>query len=315
MKKPVSLILILASLLTLLVGCIPNEPENDTAKLVVGALNGPTGMGMASLIYDAKADENTQYVIKNYASPDAAIPELTNGTLDMLCLPTNTAATLSGKLDISVIAINTLGSLYLLAKNGGELGSISDLDGKTVYASVPNSTTGPILSFIFDSLDIDVAIEYEPDHDALVAKVVAGAYDYVVLPEPKVSAALTKTTDYSVRFNISEEWDKVSDEPLAMGCIVVRNEYLEAHPMVVDKFLKDYKASIEYINTPANIDSSVAMITDAGIIPATGLAKKALSNLYGSIAYIDGEYMKATLTAFYNAIGQAMPGESFYYVK
>ena len=117
------------------------------------------------------------------------------------------------------------------------------------------------------------------------------------------------------RFNISEEWDKVSDQPLTMGCIVVRNEYLAAHPTVVDKFLNDYKTSIEYINTPENIDSSVAMITDASIIPAAPLAKKALLNLYGSIAYIDGRDMKYALTAFYNAIGQALPKDSFYYVK
>lgn len=311
MKKIISSLLVIASLLVLLVGCKPQ----DNAALNVGTLNGPTGMGMASLINDTKNNESAQYKFTGYASPDLAIPALTKGELDMLCMPTNTAATLSSKLDISVIAINTLGSLYMLSKNDVSIDSLSDLEGKTVYASVPNSTTGPILNYLFDAANVNVDLEFEADHDSLVAKVVAGAYDIVVLPEPKVSAALTKTAGYSVRLNLSTEWSKVSDEPLTMGCIVVRNEYLKAHPTVVDKFLDDYKESIEYINNPDNIDSSVSMITDAGIIPAPGLAKKALMNLYGSIAYLDGEDMKSALVAFYSAIGQAQPLDAFYYVK
>ena len=41
----------------------------------------------------------------------------------------------------------------------------------------------------------------------------------------------------------------------------------------------------------------------------------ALKNLGTSIAYIDGDDMKAALINFYNAIGVALPDASFYYEK
>ena len=45
------------------------------------------------------------------------------------------------------------------------------------------------------------------------------------------------------------------------------------------------------------------------------MAKKALANLGNSICYIDGGDMKETLTAFYTALGIALPDDSFYYEK
>ena len=120
---------------------------------------------------------------------------------------------------------------------------------------------------------------------------------------------------YTIDLNISQEWDKVSDTPLAMGCIVVKNSFLAEHKSVVDSFLNDYKDSIEYINNKDNFESAVDMIVKAGITPKEALAKSALANLYGSIVYIDGDDMKTTLVGFYNAIGQALPKDDFYYEK
>ena len=55
------------------------------------------------------------------------------------------------------------------------------------------------------------------------------------------------------------------------------------------------------------------MIVDNGIIPKLPIAKSALTNLYGSIVYIDGEDMQAALESFYNAIGNNQPSDEFYY--
>ena len=46
---------------------------------------------------------------------------------------------------------------------------------------------------------------------------------------------------------------------------------------------------------------------------AEELANSALTNLYGSIVYIDGAEMKIALEGFYTAIGYALPADSFYY--
>ena len=49
---------------------------------------------------------------------------------------------------------------------------------------------------------------------------------------------------------------------------------------------------------------------------ATPAAKNALTNLSGSIVYIDGKDMKVALEAFYKAIGiSSAKNNSFYYEK
>ncbi|MBR7117208.1 MAG: ABC transporter substrate-binding protein [Clostridia bacterium] len=314
MKKIISILLVFATVVLLAVSCGPV----DTTAIKIGVLNGPTGMGMAQLI-DENKDNEDKYIFTNYASPDLAIPLLMKGELDMLCLPTNVAALQAEKLDVSVIAINCLGSLYLLTDSKTTVSSIEDLDGKTIYTSVANSTTVPILNYIFDSVDIDVKIEVMADHPALAAAVANNEVSIAVLPEPMASTAITnaqaKGNTYTIDLNISQEWDKVSDTPLAMGCIVVKNSFLAEHKSVVDSFLNDYKDSIEYINNKDNFESAVDMIVKAGITPKEALAKSALANLYGSIVYIDGDDMKTTLVGFYNAIGQALPKDDFYYEK
>lgn len=311
MKKLISALLLLVMAATALVAC--NQPRE---KINVGVMAGPTGMGMAKLMSDA-GDDSELYSFEVYSSPNDATAELANGTLDMLCLPTNTAAALANKTPdyISVISINTLGSLYLLTDGSLEIDSVEDLDGQTIWASVPNSTTGPIVNYLLEQNGVNATVEFEPDHDALVARVKAGTAPIVVLPEPKVTAALMGATGYKVALNLSTEWDKASDTPLTMGCIVVRNEFLKANKSTVDKFLEEYKASIEFVNDPANKEASAQMIVDEGVLPKLPIATRALTNLYGSIAYLDGADMKSALKAFYDAIGLAQPSDDFYYEK
>ena len=312
MKKLVSLLTLLCIFATLLVSC-GNEPEDNTI-INIGVLSGPTGMGMAQLMSTEGVDARYNFEVRS--NPTDAVSELANGDLDMLCLPTNTAANLgASKSDyISVLAINCLGSLYLMTDENTTVTSIADLEGKTIYASVPTSTTGPIINYILSENNVNATVEFEPDHDSLVAKVKKGEAPIVILPEPKATAAMKQNAGYSIDLNLSTEWDKISDEPLTMGCIVVRNEFLNAHKTVVERFLDEYKTSIEYIGNEANLDTAAQMIVDAGILPQLPVAKSALSNLYGSIVYIDGQDMKDALLGFYDAIVQAkLPEDEFYY--
>lgn len=157
------------------------------------------------------------------------------------------------------------------------------------------------------------------DHDYVRTLIETGKIDVAILPEPKATAAINSAKkngfEYSIKLNLSTEWDKVSDSPLSMGCIAVNNSFLSENESEVLAFLAEYKSSIEYIGAPTNFDSSSQMIVSSGVIPALPVAKSALNNLYGSIVYQDGEQMKNTLLGFYDAIGNAKPdNDSFYYI-
>ena len=312
MKKILSLLLLLALALTLLASCAPT----DSTKITVGVMNGPTGMGMAKLMNDS-GSESELYAFKTFADPTVGVSELIAGKLDMLCLPTHTAATLATKNEdfITVIAVNTLGSLYLVTDEENSVTDIKELAGKTIYTSVAGSTTKPIVEYLLQQNGITANIVVEKDHDTLVTLVKSGQAPIAVLPEPKVTAGFMNDTNYKVRLNLSEEWSKVSETDLTMGCIVVRNDFLREHTGAVDRFLVDYKASVDYIANRNNLESSASLIVSAGILPKLPVAKGALQNLYGSIVYVDGTDMKLALTGFYTAINQALPSDDFYYEK
>ena len=318
MKKALALILTLTLALLALASCAPK-----TSKIEVGYLNGPTGMGMAKLIADTPEDSN-EYAFSPYIDPNNAATDLLNGTIDMACLPTNTAANLFNKgNDISVIAINTLGSLFIIADQSTNIETVSDLSGKTIYASVPGSTTEPIIKHILEANDVQAEILVDsPKHEDLVKKVKeSNGTAIAVLPEPMVSNALLQAPNYEVKLNLSEEWSKVSDQPLAMGCIVVRNDFLKEYESSVYAFLTDYKASVDFIAKKENAQAAAQTIVSVGIIPKLPLATSALKNLEGAIVLITGEEMTQTLKAFYSvllessaaSVGGKQPAENFYY--
>ena len=312
MKRLIAILLTVSALVVSLCSCY--SLKND-GKITIGVMSGPTGMGMAKLMNDYKDSE--KYEFKVYSDPTVATADLANNTVQMLCLPTNTAANLASKKAdyISTLAINCLGSLYLMTDGNTEINSISELEGKTIYASVPSSTTGPIIRYILEKNNVNATIEFVQDHDALVAKVAQNSASIVVLPEPKVTAALVKNPAYSVDLNLSVEWSRISDEPLTMGCIVARNDFISENRRAVNKFLEEYEASINYIGNKNNNEKAAQMIVDAGVLPKLPIAKRALNNLYGSIVYIDGADMKSALKAFYTAINNKQPSDSFYYTS
>jgi NitT/TauT family transport system substrate-binding protein len=72
-----------------------------------------------------------------------------------------------------------------------------------------------------------------------------------------------------------------------MGCIVVSKQFANEHPVAIENFLKEYKASIEYMSDVKNIDKGAELVVKAGISDDPAVAKSALSNLGEAIAYVD----------------------------
>ena len=167
-------------------------PANDT-EIRIAVLTGPTGIGMAKLI-----DEDIEnYNVTLYSDPSNVLPLLIKGEVDIAALPTNAASVVYNRTSggVKVMATNTLGVLYLLER-GSSINSIADLRGKTIYMSGVGSTPEYILRYVLEQngLDpnVDVTIEPVADHDTLVTKFVLNESSIAVLPEPKVTVALTQ---------------------------------------------------------------------------------------------------------------------------
>ncbi len=325
MKKLIATLLLLTLAIGMMFSCTPK----DDTTIRVGYMSGPTGMGMAKLIHDNGGLENgnEKYSFKKYQDTVTATADLSAGNVDIICLPTNDAAkyyTATNKNAV-VLSINCLGTLYLITDGNTTVNAFSELEGKTVY-TCKNGTPKIILEALLRMTGVNATVMTEKDGQViatpndLATLAIAGKVDIAVIPEPIVTNVTVKNSSYSVDLNLSKVWDDSSETPLAMGCVVASRDFVNNHKGIVDAFLKEYKNSIEFINAEQNVETSAKYVVEAGIMQAEAPAKKALNNLRGSIAYIDGKNMKNALVDFYeaigvNLIGGALPLDEFYYEK
>lgn len=323
--KILSLTLALLLLLPLsLLGC--NKKADETLEIKVYALNGTTALGMAQMIDKATNNTDTMnYNITLHTAADAITGAITSGECDIAALPTNVAAKLYQKTEgkIQLLAINTLGVLYLLDSNC-TVESLEDLRGQTVYLPGAGSNPEFITAALLESAGLKVGEDVTLDTtsynspDALQAAVISGNAPLAVLPEPKVSVITTQKPDLSVALDLTAEWNKLNGEnTLVQGCLVVNTAFAEEHPAEVAQFLKDYEASVDFIKEGS--DEAIDMIVNAGILPKAAIAKKALPKC--NICYIAGEDMEPIMKVFCEklyafkpeSVG-AVPTDGFYYV-
>lgn len=329
MKKIIAIILTLVLALSLFSGCKKNE-KPEVIKIRIGYMAGPTGMGMAKFISDNGGLEgNEKYVFTKYADTAAAKYDLAAGNIDIICLPTNEAAEYHATVDdtAKILAINCLNSLYVMTDSSLAAPTLLDLEGHTVY-TCKNGTPKSIIEHLIKEAKIDVKVSCEFEGKEIIspkdlsALVTSGKISVAVMPEPLVTSSLLEikkngdpTIDFSVDMDLGKEWAKFESTPIAMGCILADGDFARDRAEELDAFLSEYKASVEYIGNPANIDSAANYVVETGVMGAAPAAKMALKNLGNAISYIDGAEMKEVLVAFYNITGITLPSDSFYYGK
>lgn len=324
MKKLIS-ILIAAVMILSFAGC--GKTETETTVIRLATLKGPTGMGMVKLISDDESAEAHKYEVTLSSAPEDIKAGIINGSYDIAAIPTNLAAVLynKGGADISVLAVNTLGVLYVL-ENGNSINSISDLKGKKIYSTGQASTPEFIFDYILECNNIDpdkdVEIEYLTEHSELTAQIASDSVAIGVLPEPNVTTALNSSQSRNLRIalDLTEEWEKASpDTTIMQGCIVVSNDFLKNHPEEVKQFMDEYKKSVDYVNN--NIKDAAALCETTGIVPKAVIAEKAIPNC--NIVFITGEEMKTQLNSFFDvlfkadasSVGGKLPDDNFYYIE
>ena len=325
MKKIIALALTLALLvaaLTILPAC--GEQVDTDLEVRITVLNGTTGFGAAKLMDSAKNGEaalNYTFAVETDAANINAA--LIKGEIDIAALPTNAASVLYNKTEggVRVIAINTLGVLYVV-ENGNSVNSLADLAGKTVYCPAQNP------EFIFRAVCENggvenVTIDTSYAQPAALMSTVAASEEgmIAVLPEPVLSVAMSKNANLRVALDLTAEWTgTLGSNSLVQGCIVVRTAFLEEHPAEVNKFLEEYKASINYLNE--NVAEAAQLVVDLGIYAgAPAIAEKAIPKC--NVAFMDGEAMKSALTVFLSSlyeinpasVGGKLPADDFYYQK
>ena len=335
MKKIVSLILCLVFVFSFAAcGKSNNESStvatsNEIQKLDVDcnvfALNGPTGVGMVSLMdKNEKGEANLNYTFKTVAANDEIVASVVNKEADIAAVATNVASTLYKKTEgkISVIAINTLGVLNVVTKDEN-IKKITDLKGKTIYLPGQGANPEFIATYILEEnglkVGTDVNLEFVADGSELIPKIVTDKENSVVViaPQPVATSITVQDKDAKIVINLNDEWEKVADTDLVMGCVIARNEFIEKNPQAVKVFLQEYKESINAVNSDTT--NAGLLCEKYKIIPKAAIATKAIP--YCNIVYQDSKELKANLSAYLKflfdkkpaVIGGALPDDAFYY--
>jgi NitT/TauT family transport system substrate-binding protein len=325
--KLILLLLVFAMVIPFAASCSKNYGNPDpNLQINISALNGTTALGMAKMINDSATD-NMNYNISLHPSADTVTAPIVSGECAIAALPTNVAVRLFNKSQgkVQLLSLNTLGVLYLIQGEGESITALDQLRGKTVYVpgagANPEYITAALLTKAGLKVGEDVTIDATSysSPDALVAAVAKGNAKLAVLPEPKVSATISQNQTISVALDLTKEWEnQYGKNTLVQGCLVVNTEFAKAHPAEIAQFLKDYKASVEFIK--AGSDEAVNMIVSANILPKAAIAKKALPNC--NLCYFAGEDMKTVMNAFCSAIYSydtasitKMPTDDFYYIS
>ena len=114
-------------------------------------LTGSTGLGASKLISDSKKNETVnRYTIDLTGDPTEVIAGLKTGKYDLAALPVNVAAKLYNMPDVEVqvVALNTLGVLYVLENETETVQSVADLKEKTIYTTGEGATPQYILAYL-----------------------------------------------------------------------------------------------------------------------------------------------------------------------
>ena len=356
MKRTLSLLLSAAMALSLLAGCGPktpaggssssapaasssqgdasssagqSTPETDTPAINFMALSGPTGVGAAWLMDNYSADnsyEGMPFILNSTIVTDntEVTTALVNGDVDIAAIATNAAAVLAAKNpdSIQVLAINTLGVLYILEK-GDTVHSMADLKGQTLYC--PSNTKGAnpehILNHLLTGNGVDpseVNIEWLTPQE-ITAKITSSDAGICMLPVPAATALMVQDSAVREAVSMSNAWEDLEGTSLPMGCVVARTEYVEANPQGVESFLTAYETSIGFMEDMENIEESAQMVADLGIAPNAKVAAAAIPQC--SLTLLTGQTMRNVLEDYYEilfqmepkSIGGGLPYDSFYY--
>ena len=303
----------------------PDGTADEVYPLRVGALKGPTAMGLVEMM-ERRGPAASIYLwdFDLAGSADELTPKLIKGDLDIACVPANLAAVLYQKTEGQVVtlAVNTLGVLYIVENGGETIRSIADLSGRTIVAAGKGSTPEFGFRYLLEQNgldpDRDVSIDWKSEHAECVAALAAGTADIALLPQPFVTVAQGKLETLRVALDLTAEWDALAGgSAMITGVAVARRELVEERPELVDVFLREYAISVDWVNE--NPAGAAELVAANGIIESPAVAEKALPKC--NIVCLTGQEMYEKLSGYLRvlaeadpeAVGGELPRDDFYY--
>lgn len=310
----------------------------------IGALKGPTGMGLVGLMDaagmfaadDAAATDDgssgdaaatdtpvgadpagigaleNDYEFTLAGSADELAPQLIQGDLDVLCVPANLAATLYQKTEgaVTALCVNTLGVLDIV-EAGDTIHDITDLAGRTIYSAGRGSTPQYALEYLLRENGIDpetdVTIQWTSEHAECLAALQADPSIVCMLPQPFATSALAKVEGTRIALDLTEVWNET------VAANGGDSQLITGVAVARSTFAWQHPTAVEELLDAyaASVDfvnddpSAAAQLIEAADIVTAQVAKQAIP--YCNIVCMTGSEMAGALTGYLQTLYDADP--------
>ena len=271
----------------------------------VAVLSGPSSIPVAYLM-----EENTEYEYLNCATAQIALPKLIKGEADLGFLPPNVAAKVYTENNRALLCLGICGNgnIFLITKDEN-FSDIKQLEGKTVACAGQGATPEYVMSHILSKKKIkNVDLDFSTPNPQIVPSLLAGKFDYAVVPEPFASVAETK--DKSIkRFGIANEFSKITGgKDFPMTVLVVNKKYADSHKTEIKKFVETYENAIK--RTVENPKEAAALAEKQELGLQANIAEKAIPNC--AFVWIPAKKARKQIETLLKIFGQKFPGKDFY---
>ncbi len=304
----------------------------QTSQLRLGLLNGPTCVPAAYLMENKKslsADGSTvSLTYEKFADPQALLPKMIKKEIDIGFTPANVAAKVynSGNKSIICCAVVGLGNLSLITTDES-IRNFTDLKGKTVYVAGQGATPEYMFRYLLSENKMswgeggDVIFDFSVPTAQIAAQLISGKIQYAVVPEPFATIAKTKSDKVRTALDFQKEYLELTGEKeiYPLSVMVVRAEFAEENPALLQAFLAEYEAAVKWTINNASAAGSLCEKHNLGL--AAGVVTKAIP--VSNYTFVDAGSSKKALEKLLNlflksdntSIGGKLPDQGFYYTK
>jgi NitT/TauT family transport system substrate-binding protein len=295
--------------------------EAFAAPFVVGALKGPTGIGLVRLFQEAPVSaEGNGFSLVAVPSADLMAAKVISGEYDAAVLPVNMAAKLySAGIPIRLAAIVGNGMVSFLSSDPG-VSSILDLRGAEVHVAGQGATPDFLFRRLLKSAGIDpgkeIRLSYALPYAEAATALAAGAIKNAILPEPFVTMALMANPSLRKPIDIDALWKAETGQSSYPMSALVIGARLASSPLSAATLLDACKESIEWVRANPRAAGELVERLDLGL-KAT-VAERAIPRTNYVFMEAPGARpgVEALLRVFLEtapaSIGGRLPDDGFY---
>lgn len=314
--------LLLVIILLLSSSCRNNEEKAE--ELRIYTLKGPSAISMVKMIEDnTKISQRTiHFEIEN--EPLQIRPSIFQKKADFAVVPTNLASIIYNKQpEYQLAAVPVWGTLYLFGSDSG-ITNWRDLKNRRIHLMAKGMTPDVMFRYLLKKNGLipgkDVKLDYSfPTHIELANAVASGKAKLGVISEPLVSMVIQKNPGVKSIMSLNTEWKKTTNLEIPQTALLVKKELAVNSPEIVNKFLKQYQKSCNWITE--NSTKGAKLVVKHKILNNEKVAKNSIPRCnirFEHAADIDS-LIKNYLNIFYemnpDIVGGKLPDEKFIYKK